>query len=76
MNDSGKIIFHYSAIQILNQYLLLELFPKAENMFGRKGSLVYRFLGGKHVGSLEGSEWRRHRKVKQHEFIINSLLII
>jgi hypothetical protein len=49
--------------------LRLELFPKAENMFGRKGSLIYRFLGGKHVGSLEGSEWRRHRKVKQYESI-------
>lgn len=56
--------------------LRLELFPKAENMFGRKGSLIYRFLGGKHVGSLEGSEWRRHRKVKRYESILNFLLMI
>ena len=50
---------------VINKFILndSELFPKAENMFGRKGSLIYRFLGGKHVGSLEGSEWRRHRKI-------------
>ncbi|CEP14750.1 hypothetical protein [Parasitella parasitica] len=50
---------------VINKFILndSELFPKAENMFGREGSLVYRFLGGKHVGSLEGAEWRRHRKI-------------
>ncbi|KAL7314552.1 hypothetical protein PS15m_006108 [Mucor circinelloides] len=40
-----------------------ESFPKADDMFGREGSLVCKFIGGKHVGSLEGAEWRRHRKI-------------
>lgn len=32
-------------------------------MFGSSNTLVARFLGGINVGTLEGDEWRRHRKV-------------
>ncbi|GAN04773.1 cytochrome P450 [Mucor ambiguus] len=50
---------------IINKAILndSETFPKADDMFGREGSLIYKFIGGKHVGSLEGAEWRRHRKI-------------
>ncbi|KAL9559225.1 hypothetical protein MBANPS3_000542 [Mucor bainieri] len=40
-----------------------ETFPKAKAMFGREGSLIYKFIGGDNIGSVEGAEWRRHRKV-------------
>ncbi|CAO3625785.1 unnamed protein product [Mucor hiemalis] len=59
-----------SANPIFNKYLLsdIELFPKAQNMFGSSGTLVARFVGGGNVGNLEGEVWKRHRKIMNPVF--------
>ncbi|KAI9255830.1 cytochrome P450 [Helicostylum pulchrum] len=46
----------------------MELTPKDEDIFGSGGSLICKFLGGKNVGTVEGEEWKRHRKITNPAF--------
>lgn len=42
----------------------LVLFPKAPSMFGEGNNLMSRFVGGPNLGSRNGEDWRRHKKVR------------
>ncbi|KAF7728817.1 cytochrome P450-dit2 [Apophysomyces ossiformis] len=45
-----------------------DLYQKTKQVYGDPSSLVAKFIGGDHIGTLDGPDWRRHRKIATPAF--------
>ncbi|KAG0182837.1 cytochrome P450-dit2 [Apophysomyces sp. BC1021] len=64
----GWIVF--SANPEANKAILTnpDLYYKTKDIFGDPDSLVVKLIGGDHIGTLDGPDWKRHRKIAAPPF--------
>ncbi|CAO3631542.1 unnamed protein product [Cunninghamella blakesleeana] len=55
-------------IAIKQLLLRNEIYPKSTKNWGAPGSLLNRYMGGDSILSLNGDEWKRHRKIANRAF--------
>ncbi|CAO3650329.1 unnamed protein product [Cunninghamella blakesleeana] len=65
----GYWIVHLTDPVAIKQLLLkAEKYPKSAQNWGMPGTLIHRYMGGDSILSLNGDDWRRHRKIANKAF--------